>query len=67
MEKLKYGIMFCFIDNKLYIAVDNYKDSFESNFYKSINEIEIEESIIKDIRLITDFVEELDLYNDLFK
>lgn len=66
-KKLKCGVMFCFVDNKLQIAVDNYKDSFEYNVFNPINEKEIEESITKDIRLITNFVEELDLDNNLFK
>lgn len=66
-KKLKCGVMFCFVDNKLHIAIDNYTDSFEYNVFNPINEKEIEESITKDIKLITDFVEELDLDNDLFK
>lgn len=66
-RKLKCGVMFCFVDNKLHIAVDNYKDSFEPDFYKPINEQEIEENITKDIKLITDFVDELNLDNELFK
>ncbi len=66
-KKLKCGVMFCFVDNKLHIAVDNYKDSFEYNVFNPINEKEIEESITNDIKLITNFVEELDLDNNLFK
>lgn len=66
-KKLKCGVMFCFVDNKLHIAVDNYKDLFEYNVFNPINEKEIEESITKDIKLITNFVEELDLDNNLFK
>lgn len=66
-SKLKCGIMLGFVDNKLHIAVDNYKDSFEYSAYKPINEQEIEENITKDIKLITDFVDELNLDNDLFK
>lgn len=66
-KKLNCGVMFCFVDNKLHIAVDNYKDSFEYNVFNPINEKEIEESITRDIKLITNFVEELDLDNDLFK
>lgn len=66
-SKLKCGIMLGFVDNKLHIAVDNYKDSFEYSVYKPINEQEIEENITKDIKLITDFVDELDLDNNLFK
>ena len=74
MEKLKEietkinaGIMFCFVDNKLHIAIDNNTDSFEYNVHKPINEKEIEEDIIKDIKIITDFADELNLDNDLFK
>lgn len=74
MEKLKQvyralncGAMFCFIDNKLYIAINNYEDSFECNVFKKINEEEIEKNIIRDIKVITDFVNELDLDNDLFR
>jgi len=74
MEKMKeisrtlnYGIMFCFVDNKLYIALDNNQDSFEHNVLKVINEQEIEENITKDIKIITNFVDELDLDNNLFR
>lgn len=66
-EKINAGIMFCFVDNKLHIAIDNNADSFEYNVYKPIDEKEIEENIIKDIKTITDFADELDLDNDLFK
>jgi hypothetical protein len=66
-EKINAGIMFCFVDNKLHIALDNNTDSFEYNVYKPINEKEIEENIIKDIKTITYFADELDLDNDLFK
>lgn len=66
-EKINAGIMFCFVDNKLHIAIDNNTDSFEYNVYKPIDEKEIEENIIKDIKTITDFADELDLDNDLFK
>ena len=66
-EKINAAIMFCFVDNKLHIALDNNKDSFECNVFKPINEKEIEEEIIKDIKEITNFVEALNLDNDLFK
>lgn len=66
-SELKREIMFGFLDNRLYVAVDNGKDSFEYNVLKPIDEREINNSIIKDIELITDFVNELNLDNDLFK
>ena len=68
MEKLKEldnkfnaDLLFGFVDNKLHIAVDNYEDSFEHNVFEEINEASIENEIIKDIKLITDFVKELNL------
>ena len=66
-NKLNCGIMFCFVDNRLHIAIDNNEDSFECNVFKVINEQEIEADIIKDIKVITDFVNELSLDNDLFR
>ena len=66
-NKLNCGIMFCFVDNRLHIAIDNNQDSFEYNVFKVINEQEIEADIIKDIKVITDFVNELNLDNDLFR
>ncbi len=66
-NKLNCGVMFCFVDNRLHIAIDNNEDSFECNVFKVINEQEIEEDIIKDIKVITDFVNELSLDNDLFR
>ena len=66
-KKINCGIMFCFVDNKLHIAVDNEKDSFEYNVFERIDEIKIEKEITNDIKLITDFIDELNLDNELFK
>lgn len=55
------------VENKLHVAVNNGDDSFEYNVLNPINEEEIEQDIIKDIKLITDFVNELNLDNNLFK
>lgn len=65
-DKLGCGIMFCFSDSKLHIAVDNNYDSFECNILKPLDENKVQESILEDIRLITDFVDGLNLDNDLF-
>ena len=74
MEKLKVlnnkvnaELLFGFVDNKLHIAVDNYDDSFEHDVFVEIDEVSIENEILKDIKLITDFVKDLDLENDLFR
>ena len=66
-NKLNCEIMFFFTDNKLHIAINNSKDSFEWNVLKPINEQTIEENITKDIKVITDFIDELNLNNDLFR
>ena len=66
-KNLDSPIMLCFVDNRLHIALDNGEDSFEYNVFKPINEEEINKDIIKDIKLITDFVNELNLDNDLFR
>lgn len=74
MRKIKelnnkiYGhLLFSFIDNKLHIGIHNYQDYFEPDIYKEINEEKIRNDISKDIKLITDFVDELNLDNNLFK
>lgn len=66
-KSLNCGLMFCFVNNKLHIAVNNNEDCFEYNVFKIIDENEIEKDIIKDMKLITNFVNELDLDNRLFK
>lgn len=73
MEKIKNltktingKILLCFIDNKLHVGIQNNKDSFEHSIFKKINESKVIEEISKDIKLITNFVDELDLDNDLF-
>lgn len=66
IKKLNCGIMFGFVDSKLHIAIDNNEDSFEYNVFKPINEQEIEEDIVEDIKIITNFVDELNLDNKLF-
>ena len=67
VNNLNCNISFGFVDNKLHVAINNNKDSFEHSIYKRINEEEIVNNIMKDIVIITKFVEELDLDNDLFK
>jgi len=60
-------ILLCFIDNKLHVGIQNNEDSFEHSIFKKINENKVIEEISKDIKLITNFVDELDLDNDLFR
>lgn len=74
MEKIKNltksmngKMMFCFIDNKLHVGFSNGIDSFEPNIFKEIDEEKIIESLTKDIKVVTSFVDELDLDKDLFR
>ncbi|MEE3343026.1 MAG: DUF3137 domain-containing protein [Bacilli bacterium] len=67
MSKLDCEVSLGFVDNKLHIAINNYNDSFEYNVYKEINEEKIISEVSKDIKIIIDFVDELQLDNDLFK
>ena len=67
-EKNKGKLLFCFIDNKLHIGIYDNKDSFEpGSVFKQINEEETLNKISEEIETITQFVEELNLDNDLFK
>lgn len=74
MEKIKKlsnsingKILLCFIDNKLHVGIENDDDAFEPSIFVKVDETRAKEKILKDIKLITDFIDELDLDNDLFK
>lgn len=74
MEKIKKlagsingKLLFCFIDNKLHIGLQNGKDSFEHSIFTEINEEKVTNEIAQDIKIITNFVDELSLDNDLFR
>lgn len=74
MEKIKKitnqidgKLLFCFINNELHVGIFNYKDSFEYNIFEKINEEKINEEISHDIKIITDFVDQLNLDNSLFR
>lgn len=60
-------ILLCFIDNKLHVGIQNNRDSFEHSIFKKIDENEVNEEISKDIKLITSFIDELGLDNNLFR
>ncbi len=60
-------LLFCFVNNKLHVGIANNSDSFEHSIFTKIDEEDIMNNISKDIKLITNFVDELNLDNDLFK
>lgn len=66
----KGRIVFFFKGNRLQIGLNNMKDSFSVGFFgifKKINEKEIHEKMFRDVRVIMDFADSLQLNNDLFK
>lgn len=64
----KNKTLFCFVDNKLYILLDNGKDSFEPpKPSKPIDEQAELAKVSADIKVITDFVDQLSLDRKLFK
>ena len=60
-------MMFCFIANQLHIAIYTGTDSFENSAYHKLDPQKEKEGIIKDIALITSFVDELNLDRKIFK
>lgn len=60
-------LIFCFTDNKLHVGINNNRSSFEHNVFFRINEEKAMNEVINNVKLITDFVLELNLNNDLFK
>ena len=69
LDELNKGkLLLCFIDNRLHIGIYDNKDSFEPNsVFKKINEEEVIKRISGDVEMIAQFVDELNLNNDLFK
>ena len=67
-QRNKGKLLFCFINNKLHIGIHDNKNSFEpGSVFKQINEEETLNKISQEIETITQFVNELNLDNDLFK
>ena len=69
LDELNKGkLLLCFIDNRLHIGINDNKDSFEpDSVFKKIDEEKINTRILQDIEVITQFIDELNLDNDLFK
>lgn len=66
-DSINGKILLCFIDNKLHVGIQNNKDSFEHSIFIKINVDKVNDKISRDIKLITNFIDELDLDNDLFR
>ena len=64
---VKGKIVLCFVNNKLHVGLQNNKDSFEHSIFKAIKEEEVIDAVLKDIKVITSFIDDLNLENDLFR
>lgn len=66
-EKSNKGkIYFSFIESKLYLGINNFKDTFELKMFKELNESTFEE-FKKELFVVKDVVSELKLNNNIFK
>jgi len=67
-ERYKYNLLFGFLENRLIIALNDGKDSFEPpRANKPIDERAEMARVHTDIKVITDFVDQLSLDRKLFK
>lgn len=69
-EAEKEHIVFFFNGNKLQIGLNNSKEAFSPGtlgIFKKINEEKTHENMVKDIQIILEFADSLQLNNDLFK
>lgn len=65
--KINGNFLFCFIDNKLHIALQNNKDSFERSIFGKIDEAKERLKVSSEVKVIKEFIEILNLDNTLFK
>ena len=59
--------LFCFVDNKLHIGLESNKNLYEWSIFKKIDVEKCEEVVLKEMNLITQVVDVLNLDNDLFR
>lgn len=63
----KGKMMLCFVGNRLHIAIHDNKDSFEpGSVFKPIDEEKVTQKLRSEIEVITQFIDELSLDNNLF-
>lgn len=63
---IKGKLLFCFIDNRLHIGLYNNKDLFEASIFKKVDLDSATKKTKEEISIITDFIDILNLDNDLF-
>ena len=71
MLRLREGIgspiMLLFFRGQLHVAVNNGKDAFEPSLFRAYDPARETEAVFADTRVITSFVDEMRLDNDMFK
>lgn len=60
-------LVLCFVNNELHVGLYNNRDSFEHKIYQTLNEEKMRNKVAKDIKVITNFIDELDLDNNYFR
>ena len=67
-EAYKGQMLLCFVDNRLYVGLNDKKDAFEPpNVFKKLDEATEKAKIKQDVGLITDFVDKLKLSKGIFR
>lgn len=66
-RKVRGALLFCFVNNKLHIGVDNNCDLFEPKIHAKIDIEKNTKQAREEIQFITHFVDILNLNNDLFR
>ena len=66
-ESLSGGLIFCFHNNELHIGLNNYKDLYEGNMFRKLDIDKEIELVNEQMKIITNFIDILDLDNDLFR
>lgn len=66
-NKITGKLLLCFIDNKLHIGLYNCKDLFEPKLYAKIDLDKNTKQAREEVKLITQFIDILDLDNNLFR
>lgn len=66
-QGMKAPVMLMFVGGVLHIAVQNNKDAFEANVFGKCDPERDRARILADTRVITDFVDEMNLDRDIYK
>lgn len=60
-------LMLCFVGNKLHVAVNNGEDAFEPPVFGKIDYDEARKDVVGDIDMITSFIDDLKLYENIYR